>query len=122
MGKVKAFLQNTMEIVKKAIFNENALIYCVTHWEQQLHQLSKKYKILKKIIELEEDVITSEDLLGGATTANLQSYIDILDLKMGIMEHGRIKVIKEHPLLLDTLDKYEQFFTKLLGGHGHSLK
>lgn len=64
----------------------------------------------------------ARDLLGGEMVVNLQSYIDILELKMEVMEQGHIKVIKEHPFLLDTLDKYELFFTKLLGGHGHSLK
>lgn len=41
---------------------------------------------------------------------------------MEVMEQGHIKVIKEHPFLLDTLDKYEQLLTKLQGGRGHSLK
>lgn len=38
------------------------------------------------------------------------------------MEQSHIKVLKEHPPLLDTLKLYEQFLIKLLGMHGHNLK
>lgn len=111
-----------METVEEAHFNKNTLIYCSTQWEQQLFHFSKQHKTLKKIRGLEEEVITKEDLWGSETISSLQSCIDILDLKIGIMEQSRIKVLKEHPLLLDALEQYEQFLVKLLGRHGHSLK
>lgn len=99
------------------------LLFTVPQYgKNNFFQLSKQHKILKKTRGLDEEVITKEDPLGGETIDKLQSCVDILELKIEAMEQSRIKVVKEHPLLLDELEQYEQLLVKLLGRHGHSLK
>lgn len=68
-----------------------------------------------------------EDLLGGDSIENLQSYIYILELKIEMLQQYGKDITNSHLPLLGSVKKYENFVEKLLGifglgilGAGHS--
>lgn len=70
---------------------------------------------------MDEDVVKNQDLLGGEDFSNLQSCIDILELKVEMIDQCRAKVLKQHPPLSSLFEQYEQYITKLLSKYGINL-
>lgn len=56
-----------------------------------------------------------EDLLGGDSIENLQSYIYILELNIEMLKHYGKRITDIHLPLLGSIKKYENFVEKLLG-------
>lgn len=117
-SKIRIFLQNTMVIYKESLQIERDLVSCLQHWERKLNIFYKQYEILNKILELGEDIIMKEYLLGGDNIGNLQSYIYILELKVEILQQRRKKMMETHPPLLGSIGRYQKFLENFLGIFG----
>lgn len=78
--KVRAFLQDTIEIYEDSHLLENALILCRKQWKSQLDGFVKAIKLLKRIKGLGENVIKGEDILKGEDISNLKRCVDILEM------------------------------------------
>lgn len=59
-----------------------------------------------------------EDLLGGDSVENLQSYIYILELKNEMLQQYGKDITDAHSPLLNAIKKYEKFVGQLLGIFG----
>lgn len=75
-----------MKVYWRAIHASGALASYSMQWEWKLSFFNKKFQILNNVLWLGTEIIMEEDLLGGDSCENLQSYVYILELKIEMFQ------------------------------------
>lgn len=81
----------------------------------KVEHFHQTFQVLKKILQLGEEIVMEEDLLGGDSYENLQSYVYMLEPKIEILQQYIKDMTEIRDLLLREILSYESFVKDMLG-------